>query len=165
MDSEKKSSPAPRSLTSFWALFTEEEAPFREDNAQCRHCKNVIEYHKKSTTVQNHLRRCAPFRRIMSKVKATERPEWYRAPKRTRSDAGLPADGGQTTTVTDFFAKPSSQLTPVEQEEFNHKLTRHFIMANYSFRSVEHPSLHEALRVKMLSSMCAYLCDRSYVLR
>ena len=84
---EKAHSPTKqRHLTGFWSLFTQDEDPHRALCARCRHCRNVVNHHRKSEQAQVHLNSCLAFKKYMYGLPRDQRPEWYTGGKRNRSE-------------------------------------------------------------------------------
>jgi hypothetical protein len=50
-----------RPISFVWALFTNTEEPWRLKCSVCRHCQDVVTYHRKSEYVLAHLKNCLPF--------------------------------------------------------------------------------------------------------
>ena len=46
------------------------------NNAVCRHCKESVQHHHKKLSVETHLRKCKPFKKIMMDMAVCDRPEY-----------------------------------------------------------------------------------------
>jgi hypothetical protein len=48
----------------FWDYFTETAEPYKLLSSTCKHCGNVVNYHKKLEQAKTHLLKCPPFIRL-----------------------------------------------------------------------------------------------------
>jgi hypothetical protein len=63
-----------RTQSPIWELFTDVADPHNAKSNICKHCKMLINYHKKSESVKVHLNNCAAFRKVMNNMEDDERP-------------------------------------------------------------------------------------------
>ncbi|RLN95072.1 hypothetical protein BBJ28_00019590 [Nothophytophthora sp. Chile5] len=66
-----------RRPSTFWVSFTTEMEPFKLRVATCRHCRELVRYHKKWEQARNHLMKCEPFLKVMETLSPAEQPDWY----------------------------------------------------------------------------------------
>jgi hypothetical protein len=66
-----------RTQSPIWELFTNALDPLNAKSNVYKHCKMLVNYHKKSKSVKVHLNNCATFRKVMNDMEDGERPEWY----------------------------------------------------------------------------------------
>jgi hypothetical protein len=48
-----------------------------------KHCKLLINYHKKSKSIKVHFNNCVAFRKVMNRMDDGKRPKWYRCNKKS----------------------------------------------------------------------------------
>jgi hypothetical protein len=65
-----------------WELFTDDADPHNAKSNVYKHCKTLVNYHKKNKLAKVHLNNCATFRKVMNGMEDGERPEWYRRNKK-----------------------------------------------------------------------------------
>lgn len=66
----------------FGSSFTNAANPHNAKSNIYKHCKTLINYHKKSESVKVHLNNCVAFRKVMNGMEDGERPEWYHRNKK-----------------------------------------------------------------------------------
>ena len=66
-----------RVLSTVWSMFTDAPNPQQIKSALCKHCKTVVNHHKKSECAQTHLNHCKPFVKLMMGKDIADRPEWF----------------------------------------------------------------------------------------
>ncbi|ETW01721.1 hypothetical protein H310_06327 [Aphanomyces invadans] len=52
-----------RSISTMWTLFTDDPAPHKAKSARCKHCKTLINHHKKCEAAKTHLNYYSNFAR------------------------------------------------------------------------------------------------------
>ncbi|CAN0049655.1 unnamed protein product [Lampetra fluviatilis] len=67
-----------RKTADVWELFTEASQPHKAKSNMCKHCKTLINYHKKIESVKVHLNKCSPFQNLMNGMEDADRPDWYK---------------------------------------------------------------------------------------
>ena len=45
------------------------------NNAICKHCKESVRHHHKTLSVETHLRKCKPYKKIMMDMTVKDRPD------------------------------------------------------------------------------------------
>jgi hypothetical protein len=78
-----------RPTSSVWKLFTNDLNPAKLKSAVCKHCKTLINHHKKGESAQVHLNRCLVFCRLMNGLNIEDRPIWYERNKKSISRRNL----------------------------------------------------------------------------
>jgi hypothetical protein len=71
-----------RTQSPIWELFTDAVDPHNAKSNICKHCKTLINYHKKSELVKVHFNNCVTFRKVMNDMEDGECPKWYRCNKK-----------------------------------------------------------------------------------
>ncbi|KAE9005378.1 hypothetical protein PR001_g16536 [Phytophthora rubi] len=103
-----------------WAFFTTLVEPQKLPSATCRHCQQLVNYHKKWGQARTHLMKCAQFLRFIDALPPSEVPEWYLAEinrrqqsvGHIRSNSGpFPAVQTQIPTQTSF--KTIQPIVPI----------------------------------------------------
>ncbi len=65
-----------------WEFFTDVADLHNAKSNVCKHCKTLVNYHKKSESIKVHLNNYATFRKVMNNMEDNKRPEWYRRNKK-----------------------------------------------------------------------------------
>ncbi|CAM6024631.1 unnamed protein product [Sphagnum balticum] len=73
-----------RQGSDLWNLYTDDVNPHQHKLAVCKHCRMLMNHHKKSESVKVHLNKCAPFRKLLNGTEEDKRPTWYMANKKPR---------------------------------------------------------------------------------
>jgi hypothetical protein len=73
-----------RQGSDLWNLYTNDVNPHRHKLAVRKHCRMLMNHHKKSESVKVHLNKCAPFCKFMNGMEENKRPAWYTANKKPR---------------------------------------------------------------------------------
>jgi hypothetical protein len=60
-----------------WELFTNAVDSHNAKSNVYKHCKTLVNYHKKSESVKVHLNNCVAFRKVMNDIDDSERSKWY----------------------------------------------------------------------------------------
>ncbi len=60
-----------RQGSDLWSLYTDD---IQHKSAICKHCRMLVNHHKKSESVKVHLNKCAPFRKLMNGMEEDKRP-------------------------------------------------------------------------------------------
>lgn len=66
-----------RTHSPIWELFIDIADPHNAKLNVCKHCKTLLNYHKKSESVKVHLNNCAAFCKVMNSMEDGTRLEWY----------------------------------------------------------------------------------------
>jgi hypothetical protein len=59
-----------RQGSDLWSLYTDNINPHQHKSAVCKHCRMLVNHHKKSELVKVHLNKCAPFRLVHGQQEA-----------------------------------------------------------------------------------------------
>ncbi|KAK1947513.1 hypothetical protein P3T76_001523 [Phytophthora citrophthora] len=62
-----------------WAFFTPITEPQKQISAACRHCNQLVNYHKKWAQARAHLMKCAQFLQLVDSMPSNDVPQWYLA--------------------------------------------------------------------------------------
>ena len=73
-----------RSQSMVWGYFTDVVQPQKLKAEVCKHCRHLINHHKKSESAINHLSKCSEFHHVMSVLEISERPDWFVSNKNRR---------------------------------------------------------------------------------
>ncbi len=73
-----------RQGSDLWSLYIDDVNPHQRKSAVYKHCRMLVNHHKKSESVKVHLNKCAPFRKLMNGMEEDKRPAWYTAKKKPR---------------------------------------------------------------------------------
>jgi hypothetical protein len=73
-----------RQGSDLWSLYTDNVNPHQHKSAIYKHCRMVVNHHKKNESVKVHLNKCAPFRKLMNGMEEDKRAAWYTANKKPR---------------------------------------------------------------------------------
>jgi hypothetical protein len=57
-----------------WSLYTDDVNPHQHKSIVCKHCRMLMNHHKKSESVKVHLNKCALFRKLMNRMEEDKRP-------------------------------------------------------------------------------------------
>ncbi len=63
-----------RQSSDLWSLYTDDVNPHQHKSAVCKHCRMLMNHHKKSESVKVHLNKCAPFRKLMNGMEEDKCP-------------------------------------------------------------------------------------------
>ncbi|KAL7684340.1 putative ribonuclease H-like superfamily [Plasmopara halstedii] len=74
-----------------WAYFTSLVEPQKLFSAECRHCNQLVQYHKKWAQARAHLMKCAPFLRLIETLSPSDVPPWYLAELNRRQSNYVPS--------------------------------------------------------------------------
>jgi hypothetical protein len=78
-----------RQGSDLWSLYTDEVNPHKHKSAICKHCRMLVNHHKKSESVKVHLNKCAPFGKLMNDMEEDKRLAWYTANKKPRKPVSM----------------------------------------------------------------------------
>ncbi len=67
-----------------WTLYTNDVNPHQHKSTICKHCRMLMNHHKKSESMKVHLNKCAPFHKLMNGMEEDKRPAWYMANNKPR---------------------------------------------------------------------------------
>lgn len=106
------------------------------NNAVCRHCKESVRHHHKTLSVETHLRKCKPFKKIMMDMAVCDRPEWWNnGVCGTSKKAKIATASSNKSVFSSSNSSSSSQtslrsfaiphLNTTEQKKFNQEIAMH----------------------------------------
>jgi hypothetical protein len=67
-----------------WSLYIVNVNLHQHKSAICKHCRMLVNHHKKSESMKVHLNKCAPFRKLMNGMEEDKHLAWYTANKKPR---------------------------------------------------------------------------------
>ncbi len=144
-----------------WSLFSEDEEAIHKKSAYCKHCKLMVNYHKKSESVKLHLRSCQPFKKMMNGKDIEDRPAWY--PSRKRSSASgsaasssVPIQSVASSNQAQSLKKPKMKQTNISsfvlprtstqvKSKFQELMAMHYFVTGTSFQRIEEENLSKAI--------------------
>ena len=140
-----------RNKSTIWFLFTEDSNPQLKKSAVCKHCKTLVNYHKKTEYAQKHLNYCKPFIKLMMGVDIADRPEWFDSRKSKLNNPTLATAGSSSTqshcrqkAMTQYALPPMTNRT---QDMFEEAIALHYYVTGTSFQRVEEKNLARAVHM------------------
>ncbi len=166
-----------RTQSPIWELFIDAADPHNAKLNVCKHCKTLVNYHKKSESVKVHLNNCAAFRKVMNNMEDDERPEWYRRNKKGATRPVPLAKNARSVSGVSSSLQSSikqyalSVVSKTQKAKFQKHMALHYYTTGTSFQRVEdlhlknaicalHPNESLLLSHKQLSST---LMDKCHV--
>jgi xanthine dehydrogenase molybdopterin-binding subunit B len=58
-----------------WSLYTDDVNLHQNKSTVCKHCRMLVNHHKKSESVKVHLNNCVMFRKLMNSMEEDKRPD------------------------------------------------------------------------------------------
>jgi hypothetical protein len=138
-----------RQSSSLWELFTRDDNPHQQKSAVCKHCRIVVNDHKKSEYAQSHLNKCQQFRKLMNGMEQDERPGWYAPNKKAGRLAPSAATSSKSLVVSRQGSMKEFSLPPVSIQEkyrFQQNMALHYYSTGTSFQCVADVHLKAAIR-------------------
>ena len=126
----------------------------KPNHAVCKHCKETFRHHHKTLSVDTHLRKCRPFKKLMSDMPVIDRPDWWvngikSASQKSKmveaSSAKRNAPIRMSQQSLKSFAIPCFNAT--EQRKFNQEMAMYFYTTGTSFLRIENPHLLQAIQL------------------
>jgi hypothetical protein len=138
-----------RPTSTVWEQFTNDLNPFKLKSAVCKHCKTLINHHKKGESAKVHLNKCRAFRRLMNGLGIEDRPIWYEGNKKwgPRSNVGK-AFGSSSGSMKDQSSIKNYLLPAVSAKEkaaFQTHIALHYYATGTPFQRVEDGHLARAI--------------------
>jgi hypothetical protein len=140
-----------RTTSTVWTFFTDHPEPQKAKSAKCKHCKYLINHHKKSEAAKAHLNKCPKFRTLMNGQEDADRPDWYERNKK-KGAVSKPASAALVKSVSS--SRQSSiksysvpKLTAKEKHEFQKQIAMHYFATGTSFQRIEDVHLKEAIKM------------------
>ncbi len=125
----------------FWDYFTETAEPYKLLSSTCKHCGNVVNYHKKLEQAKTHLLKCPPFIRLMNGSPISTRPDWFNN-KRSKKCGSNPSSS--SSSLKQFFLPKMSETALQSLEE---EIAMHYYLTGTSFQRIEEPHLLNAFKI------------------
>jgi len=134
-----------RIKSTIWFLFTEDSNPQLKKSAVCKHCKTLVNYHKKTEYAQRHLNNCKPFIKMMMGVDVADRPEWFYSRTKSKVHHTTLATAGSSSIQSHCHQKAMTQYTlpPMSntmQHKFEEAIALHYYVTGNSFQRIEEQS-------------------------
>ena len=148
-----------RQLHTVWAHLTLDASPHSNLSSRCRHCNEMVTYHKKSEQAIFHLNHCKAFKAKMQQMLVSDRPPWFVSVSRLKmgttisslssDDRVLVTPSGKCQQLKQSYieAYACPKLTDPEQIRVNKALALHFYITGTSFQRIEESHLQEAFRI------------------
>jgi hypothetical protein len=120
-----------------WSLYTDDINPHQHKSTVCKHCRMLVNHHKKSESVKVHLNKCASFRKLVNGMEEDKRPAWYTTNKKPRKPLST------TVSVSTSSVAPNSSrqrsikefAIPVVNKQQKVQFQKHIAMHYYATRS------------------------------
>ncbi len=93
-----------------WSFYTDDVNPHQHKSAVCKHCRMLVNHHKKSESVKVHLNKCVPFRKFMNGMEEDKRLAWYTANKKPRKPLSM-----AVSVLTSSVAPSSSRQCSIKE--------------------------------------------------
>ena len=151
-----------RKMSEFWTLFTDDSNPQKMKSAVCKHCKTLINHHKKSESAKVHLNcKCSVFRRVMNGIDICDRPSWYTSNKRPAvrtqkvelveaATSSLALSKGQSSIKNHMLPA----MTRKQREQFQYHMAMHYYTTGTSFQRIEDEHLAKAISILLMPIYC-----------
>jgi len=135
-----------RQGSDMWSLYTNDVNPHQHKSAICKHCRMLMNHHKKSESVKVHLNKCAPFRKLMNGMEEDKRPAWYTANKKPRkpmSTSSVAPSSSRQRSIKEFTIHVVNKQQKVQ---FQKHIAMHYYATGSSFQRVEDVHLIDAIK-------------------
>jgi hypothetical protein len=126
-----------RQGSDLWSLYTDDVNPHQHKSTVCKHCRMLVNHHKKSKSMNFHLNKCALFRKLMNDMEEDKCPAWYTANKKPRKPLST-AESVSTSLVVPNFSRQRSIkefAIPVVSKQQKVQFQKHITMHYYTTRS------------------------------
>ena len=80
------------------------------NNAICKHCKESVRHHHKTLSVETHLRKCKPYKKIMMDMAVKDRPDWWNDGVNGASKKAKVASSCSSKSISSFSNSTQSSL-------------------------------------------------------
>ena len=70
-----------------WEYLTLDDTPQSNVSSSCRHCHEMVSYHKKSEQAVYHLNHCKAFKACMLEMNVSDHPPWFKSVSRSNTQA------------------------------------------------------------------------------
>ncbi|KAG4045888.1 hypothetical protein PC123_g18720, partial [Phytophthora cactorum] len=110
MDAPRR--PRGRPPSRSWAFFTTTTEPQKQPSAVCRHCNQLVQYHKKWAQARAHLMKCPQFLRMIDALPPSDMPEWYLAEINRRQQSVAPNRSANIPALFQQNQMPTQTQTP-----------------------------------------------------
>ncbi|KAL3674845.1 hypothetical protein V7S43_019046 [Phytophthora oleae] len=100
-----------------WAFFTPIIEPQKQISAACRHCNQLVNYHKKWAQARAHLMKCAQFLQLVDSMPSSDVPPWYLAEVCRRQQSHQPKNSKPVPNIPAVFLQnqtPTQIQTPLK---------------------------------------------------
>lgn len=150
-----------RRTSDLWSLFTNDPNPQKLKSAVCKHCKIVINYHKKSEYAKTHLNKCSAFRKVVHGMEFNDRPSWYVSNKRPAarsqeleaasmlvvSSKGQSSKSQSSKGQSSIMSHMLPSVTRQQKEKFQYHMAMHYYATGTSFQRIEDEHLKKAISI------------------
>jgi hypothetical protein len=143
-----------RQGSDLWSLYTDDVNSHQNKSAVCKHCRMLVNHHKKSESVKVHLNNCALFCKLMNGMEEDKRPAWYMANKKRRKPLSTTVSVSTSLVVPNSSRQRSMKefAIPVikkqQKVQFQKHIAMHYYATRSSFQRVE--NIHMIAAIKTL---------------
>jgi len=133
-----------------WDFFTNDSNPHLRKSAVCKHCRSLVNHHKKSESARVHLNKCTPFRRLMNGMEEDSRPTWYMGNKKPKIP--LPSSSqvsSNSPSISRQCGIKEFTLPAVSKQQklnFQKHMAMHYYSTGTSFHRIEDVHLKAAIK-------------------
>ena len=116
-----------RQTSDLWEMFTDAAEAQKAKSHHCKHCNEMVNYHRKTEQVRTHLNNCSKFKKTMNGGGDADRPDWLIGKKRSQAKLGQVDVGGASSSRQASirqFTVP--KVTKAEKARFKKHLAMHF---------------------------------------
>jgi hypothetical protein len=137
-----------------WSFYTDDVNPHRHKSTVYKHCRMLVNHHKKSESVKIHLNKCVLFRKLMNGMEEDKSPAWYTANKKPRkplstvvsvSTSSVAPSSSRQHSIKEFAIPVVSKQQKVQ---FQKHIAMHYYATGSSFQRVE--DVHLIVAIKTL---------------
>lgn len=142
-----------RAIGDCWSYLTDREGLDlgvfkRQNQGECKWCKNMVKFNQKADRVREHLRKCKEFIDSQMILHSDDRPSWFEAEVKPATDTKK----RKTTAETSNSGKgklvvyKERILTKKEQTKFENMIGLHFILTGSAFQRADEENLLNSYR-------------------
>ena len=118
----------------------------KPNHAICKHCRQSVRHHHKTLSVQGHLRKHKPFKKLMSDMVVSDCTDWWK----TGINVSWAAQKPKMTAIT------SSKFSSLNQSQ---KSLKSFVVPN--FNATEQKKFDQEIAMYFFCTGTSFMCRRS----
>ncbi|KAH9555571.1 hypothetical protein CY35_08G121300, partial [Sphagnum magellanicum] len=140
-----------RTQSPIWELFIDAADPHNANSNVCKHCKTLVNYHKKSKLVKVHFNNCVAFHKVMNGMEDDKRPEWYcRNKKGATRPVPIAKNARSVSSVSSSLQSSIKQyallaISKTHKAKFQKHMAIHYYATGTSFQRVKDLHLKNAI--------------------